>query len=834
MTHEMTTLHSRLSVLLGCVGTGVAAFAQSGAPIPMYSIQRIGLYGPGYRDALGAEMVMPFLIYPDGRAIGTSQPSINGTLRGQDLWIWNGTTTRRVGLTGGEYSFPDGSRWSDLRGTSKDSPYTTGISWRVGPNGANLGLDAWADNGATTLRINPIGPEYTGSSGFRSAAILGDLPGFPGQLIGTATRIVGQSTPFGSDLWLWNGAETRVISPSHGNSPGFSTNEVWEYKPDGSFVGRERRYLDDSTDNGQVPWVWNGTNTVSLGLAGPEYTGSLGYRYSDYGSVEPLFAAGSSSLISGERSITGADAWVWDGAQTVKVGPVGPEYISPSGYKESHAFARDPHGRLLGKSLRYWGGVGRWEAWTLDGGAYTPIGLMGSPYVGGSGIRSSDLRTFDKTSRRAIGLSARFTGLSTTIGYDAWVWDGATSTAIGLAPTVGSSLRYYNDIRRVTPSGYVVGIAGRDVQNVSDGQDVWVWTGTATVQLGLLGPAYTGSQGYRSSDIAQVRDDLVLGKSYRITGVNGINGTDLWAWSADGLSQIGLAGAEFTGPDGYQESGLLDSALFVGPFIYGYSRINPSPNPPSYDTAPWVWDGHTTTRLGLTGPAHTPSSGGTFSTVEHTLPSGVCTGYSKRFASASPAGQDAWYYDPTTRTCHDICETIAGHVRPDGYAFSSIGTVNSEGFAQCTCRIYQGGSGAIVTYLSFLFRPDTGVVLLNDHIAGGLALSGWADSINVDISPLPGSLIGTGNERSSTPRGNAAFVMLPTLNPCPIDIGEAGGLSGFDGRLDNNDFIVFIDAFFQRSQIADVAGRNGLSIPDGEWGNDDFVAYIDRFFTGCP
>ncbi|HYD00735.1 MAG TPA: cytochrome c peroxidase [Phycisphaerales bacterium] len=69
--------------------------------------------------------------------------------------------------------------------------------------------------------------------------------------------------------------------------------------------------------------------------------------------------------------------------------------------------------------------------------------------------------------------------------------------------------------------------------------------------------------------------------------------------------------------------------------------------------------------------------------------------------------------------------------------------------------------------------------------------------------------------------------------PCPADLASQGGVPGPDGRLDNNDFVVFIDAYFAQSPAADLGRQGGLTGRDGAHDNNDFVAFIDLFFAGC-
>jgi hypothetical protein len=65
------------------------------------------------------------------------------------------------------------------------------------------------------------------------------------------------------------------------------------------------------------------------------------------------------------------------------------------------------------------------------------------------------------------------------------------------------------------------------------------------------------------------------------------------------------------------------------------------------------------------------------------------------------------------------------------------------------------------------------------------------------------------------------------------DMGTQGGQAGFDGLLDNNDFVVFINRFFNNDLGADLGSQGGIPTPDGMLDNNDFVVFIDLFFTGC-
>ena len=79
--------------------------------------------------------------------------------------------------------------------------------------------------------------------------------------------------------------------------------------------------------------------------------------------------------------------------------------------------------------------------------------------------------------------------------------------------------------------------------------------------------------------------------------------------------------------------------------------------------------------------------------------------------------------------------------------------------------------------------------------------------------------------------------VIDTCQPCgPADLGRQGGEPGFDRLLDNNDFIIFINFFFDTNPLADLGQQGGLPGADGQFDNNDFIAFIDFFFTppaGC-
>lgn len=65
------------------------------------------------------------------------------------------------------------------------------------------------------------------------------------------------------------------------------------------------------------------------------------------------------------------------------------------------------------------------------------------------------------------------------------------------------------------------------------------------------------------------------------------------------------------------------------------------------------------------------------------------------------------------------------------------------------------------------------------------------------------------------------------------DMGGEGASEEADGRLDNNDFVVFIQRFFESDLQADLGSQGGAPRGDAALDNNDFVVFINEFFAGC-
>jgi hypothetical protein len=142
-------------------------------------------------------------------------------------------------------------------------------------------------------------------------------------------------------------------------------------------------------------------------------------------------------------------------------------------------------------------------------------------------------------------------------------------------------------------------------------------------------------------------------------------------------------------------------------------------------------------------------------------------------------------------------------------------------FATCN---YTGVSAEVAG----CYVPSLNMALMYDSFAGGFrgySQGGHGAGSSVAVPAL-----------ANTCFSGAATQML-VIDPyvphvSPADVGGTGGVTGGDGHLDNNDFVVFIDWFFTGDSRADRGSTGGVHAPDGHFDNNDFIVFIDQFFAG--
>jgi hypothetical protein len=185
-----------------------------------------------------------------------------------------------------------------------------------------------------------------------------------------------------------------------------------------------------------------------------------------------------------------------------------------------------------------------------------------------------------------------------------------------------------------------------------------------------------------------------------------------------------------------------------------------------------------------------------------------------------------------------------------------------------------GGDGFAIDHLMFgapisvSAGPSAAAICHGPSAAFSVTAAGLGPfTYQWQIETTTGNWMTLGNDPGPLPGGGAAYaspinspsvhigvlnragpfnVRCIVANPCgsidgpsarlfinPADLGSQGGVAIPDGLYDNNDFVVFIDYFFNHDVRADLGRQGGVFGPDDDWDNNDFIVFIDQFFSGC-
>jgi hypothetical protein len=188
--------------------------------------------------------------------VGQSSRFSGATPLGQDAWLYNGSSTLQIGLTGAGYERGDGYRMSQTLFLNEQGQ-VAGQSNRYSGTTA-LGQDAWLYNGSSTLQIGLTGAGYETSDGYRNSQAR-FLNG-QGQVAGYSQRISTDYSDLGRDAWLYDGSSTLQIGltgAGYEASNGFRYSEAWFLNGQGQVAGYSQRISTDSDDLGESAWLYD-------------------------------------------------------------------------------------------------------------------------------------------------------------------------------------------------------------------------------------------------------------------------------------------------------------------------------------------------------------------------------------------------------------------------------------------------------------------------------------------------------------------------------------------------------------------------------------------------
>ncbi|MGN6370173.1 MAG: hypothetical protein ACTHN5_18100 [Phycisphaerae bacterium] len=639
------------------------AVSTSASAATIYSIQQFGLSGSGYLRSDGLESMRVFT--GNGNIIaGTSNRYTGMTSLGEDAWAYSLQTnnTVQIGLTSADYVSPTGLRDSTIW-LAATGGTVVGVSLRYNSAGGSNGQDLWAYNPQTqaTTLIGLFGPDY-GSGAYRRNDVLHTLP--TGEVIGYATRGAGS---LGQDAWYYSTA----------------TN-----------------------------------STTFIGLTGPDYLRSDGYRSEGFGSLFPSgYVTGTTQIYRTSSGISlGQDAWIFSPSTgTVRFGLTGPGYQLVGGVSRSSAVAYvNSSGQAVGESDRYDPNVSSsklgTDSWVYDPatGATTRIGLVGSGYENPAGVRNS-LPFGLSDDGTVLGQSQRYSGFA-DMGTDAWIYSIASQT---------------------------------------------------TTQLGLIGAGYVRSDGYRYSSCGGTGPlQTVVGYSKRYSGTTDL-GQDNWIYqSATGISkQIGLTGIGYEQSNGFRSPATGPTFTPTGIVIGAANRYNGST---AIGQDPWIYNPITdkTTRIGLTGSGYEKSDGTRFGSIRFVNTTGLIAGYSNRYSSTGTSlGLDYWIYDSNSDTTYPLQFSV----KSDGTSNSTVRVLTDDGLVLGDYTKYSGSLS--LGNFAFAWTENSGFVDLGITVTPSLSSTGWQSLADAFYVTPTGQIAGVGLRVRDAPTSRVAYLLTPTPEP---------------------------------------------------------------------
>ncbi len=357
---------SIFSILVIVSNTSLAA--------PLYDIINIGLIDSEHTNSRdGSQSNVSRQLNEAGQVNGEAWRYNGSTYMGLSAWLYDGSSTIEIGLTGSDHTRDDGLRYNSVSRLN-EAGQVIGTANRY--NGAtSLGFSAWIYNGSNTTEIGLTGNDYTDSDGYQRnfTSQLNEA----GQVIGTANRYSKTINPYsgttdmGQSAWISNGTSTSEIGltdSNHTRDDGYQYNTVNQLNEAGQVTGTAERY-NGASGKGQSAWFYDGSSTsTEIGLTGSEHTRNGGYQFNNVNQLnEAGQVTGNANRYNGDDTFMGTSAWFYDGSNTIKIGLTGIEYTRDDGYQINNTTGLNDAGQVVGYAVRYNGSteIGR-SAWFYD------------------------------------------------------------------------------------------------------------------------------------------------------------------------------------------------------------------------------------------------------------------------------------------------------------------------------------------------------------------------------------------------------------------------------------------------------------------------------------
>ena len=480
-----------------------------------------------------------------------------------------------------------------------------------------------------------------------------------------------------------------LLDNEHTRNDGFREMSLESLDGSGRVFGVARRFNGSSSQLGNSTWVYDGAHSKVVGLTDAAHTSSFGVRDSSIFHVSQAGkAVGTASLYNGASIQVGQSAWFFDGKSTIDLSLKDSNHTGTGGARYSDIQTFNEAGFVVGTSDRFNGNLrtGR-SLWRFDGSTTSIIGFTDAAHTRNDGYKNSVIQGM-LANGTVVGSSERFDGASQS-GNTAWVFDG-TAKRVGFtdAEHTGAGNQQSSGVSKFTQAGQFVGTSRRYSGTNDLGTTAWVYDGASTKKIGLVSSEFVRNDGYKQSEIRHVNESgVVTGHSFRYDSSTGeARGGSAWLYDGTSTTKIGLIDAQHTSSIGTQSSDAtyLNSAGHVAGRSTRYSGINES------GQSAWVYNGSLTSRVGFSDAAHTRNDGHQESTIFKLSNSGFAAGRSARYTGANYSGDSAWIFDGNLTRQIGLS---GGEFTSDvGWSSNNIIALTESGNAIGSAARYNGGA----------------------------------------------------------------------------------------------------------------------------------------------
>jgi hypothetical protein len=225
----------------GTTALGADAWLYSGG-----STVQIGFTGAGYERSDGYRRNVASYLNEQGQVAGYSQRYSGTTALGEDAWLYSGGSTVQLGFTGAGYERSNGLR-SSIPLALNELGQVAGYSERYSGTTA-LGRDMWLYDGSSTVQIGLTGAVYERANGFRRSTF--SAMNDQGQVAGYSERYNGGVNQRGQDAWLYDAELDQTFNLTMSvDLDGYAHSEVNYLGDDGVALGTYLLFDQDTGDS---------------------------------------------------------------------------------------------------------------------------------------------------------------------------------------------------------------------------------------------------------------------------------------------------------------------------------------------------------------------------------------------------------------------------------------------------------------------------------------------------------------------------------------------------------------------------------------------------------